>query len=128
MKLIKDVGYHRNRLVQRVLGAETEPLLTDFGVFHSLDSCEAHKKMHSIMHWLHVNPNSDYSTFWHFFGTFLKNFGQFSAVIWQIFCQKILETLVFVIFSADNLHLADFQQFFWSFGKYFEHRWTRSKI
>ena len=31
------------------------------------------------MHWLHVYPNSDFSAlFW-------KNFGQFSAVIWQIF-------------------------------------------
>ena len=47
--------------------------------------------------------------FRHFFGRILFNFLQLFG---RFFAKKILETLVFVIFSADNLHLADFQHFF----------------
>ena len=51
----------------------------------------------------------------------MPNIGQFSAVIWQIFCQKILETLAFVIFSADAL--ARLSAFFWqSFRTYLERK------
>ena len=50
-----------------------------------------------------------------FSAIFWKNFGQFSADI----SPKILETLAFVIFSADNLHLADFQHFLTKFRHIF---------
>ena len=74
------------------------------------------------MHWLHVNPNSDFSTFRHFFGTFLEEF-------WSIFCRyfakKILETWHLSFFLADNLRLADFQHFF---GKVLAHIWKERSI
>ena len=68
------------------------------------------------MHWLHVNPNANLSTFWHFFGRILVNFLQLFG---RFFDKKILEILVFVIFSADNLHLADFQHFLAEFRQIF---------
>ena len=36
-------------------------------------------------------------------------FGRDLAIFWQIFCQKNQGILAFVIFSADSLHLAEFQ-------------------
>ena len=74
------------------------------------------------MHWLHVNPNSDFSTFRHFFGRILFSFLQ---IFGRYFAKKILETLAFVIFSEDNLHLADFQHFF---GKVSAHIWKERSI
>ena len=74
------------------------------------------------MHWLHVYPNSDFSTFWHFFGRILFSFLQ---IFGRYFAKKILETLAFVIFSEDNLHLADFQHFF---GKVSAHIWKERSI
>ena len=69
-----------------------------------------------LLHWLHVNPNSDHSTFRHFFGKFLEEF-------WQIFCSYWADILpwnsrLFVIshFLGDNLHLTVIQHFlakFW---------------
>ena len=70
----------------------------------------------SFMHWLHVNPNSDFSTFRHFFGRILFRFLQ---IFGRYFAKKILETLAFVIFSEDNLHLADFQHFLAKFRHIF---------
>ena len=74
-----------------------------------------HKSV-GLLHWLHVNPNSDHSTFRHFFGKFLEEF-------WQIFCSYWADILpwnsrLFVIchFLGDKLHLAVIQHFlakFW---------------
>ena len=64
-----------------------------------------------VMHWLHVYPNSDSSTFRHFFGKFLEEF-------WQILCSYLADILPentkkfgFCHFLADILHLGDFQHF-----------------
>ena len=75
------------------------------------------------MHWLHVYPNSDSSTFRHFFGTFWasfwKNFGKYYAVIWQIFCHKMLGNLllsffwqIFCTWQTFSIFLAKFWQIF----------------
>ena len=70
------------------------------------------------MHWLHVNPNSDFSTFWHFLE-------EFWAIICRHFAKKVLEILAFVVILADNLHLADFQHFL---GKVLAHVWKERSI
>ena len=72
----------------------------------------------SIMHWLHVNPNSDFSTFWHFLE-------EFWTIICRHFAKKVLEILAFVVFLADNLQLADFQHFF---GKVSVNIWKERSI
>ena len=83
-------------------------------------TCFGPSRFVSFMHWLHVYPNSDSSTFRHFFGKFLEEF-------WQILCSYLADILPentrkfgFCHFLADILHLEDFQHFL---GKVLAHIW-----
>ena len=76
------------------------------------------------MHWLHVYPNSDSSTFRHFFGKFLEEFR-------LILCRYLADILPentkkfgFCHFLADILHLADFQHFL---GKFLANIWKERR-
>ena len=74
----------------------------------------------NLMHWLHVNLNSDSMTFQRIFGKSLEEF-------WVIFCSYFADILPknttkfdICLFLADNLPLTDFQQFLAKFWQIFE--------
>ena len=104
---------------------------------------QSHKKPHfcshsvqimGLMHWLHVNPNSDFSPFRHFFGWFLSSFSpkfvskfrrktktkfQKSAKYFFLskylpkLCQKNAESLPSANYLPKKWQIPKFPVFFW---------------
>ena len=86
------------------------------------------------MHWLHVNPNSDFSTFRHFFGWFLSSFSPkfvpkfrrktktkfqksakyfFLSKYFPKLCQKNAESLPSANYLPKKWQIPKFPVFFW---------------
>ena len=81
-------------------------------------TCFGPSRFVSFMHWLHVYPNSDSSTFRHFFGKFLEE-------SWQILCSYLADILPenttkpgFGYFALGRLSAFSWQ----SFGTYLERK------